>query len=215
MSCFEIVDDLASGETTTHDLLSECASTENWPTCAIEDKTPPNPPQMKKCRRRTYDSSLKSSISWGDGELDNNSEHEEDVLVDFAKSDDNSSSGASLSREIIHDSSSGITYVENSVEVRCFSRAAIMECLLKAEDAQRNRKDGDDEANVLLSHTVYLITVEHDDQTSPGKIALTRQIVISKIDESMSNSASLALHSSCSALNSVTRQLANYAAASP
>ena len=215
VSCFEIVDDLASGETTTHDLLSECASTENWPTCAIEDETPPNPPQMKKCCRRTYDSSLKSSISWGDGELDNNSEHEEDVLVDFAKSDDNSSSGASLSREIIHDSSSGITYVENSVEVRCFSRAAIMECLMKAEDAQRNRKDGDDEANVLLSHTVYLITVEHDDQTSPGKIALTRQIVISKIDESMSNSASLALHSSCSALNSVTRQLANYAAASP
>lgn len=215
VSCFEIVDDLASGETTTHDLLSECASTEIWPTCVIEEEAPPDSPQIKKSRRRTYDSSLKSSISWGDGKLDNNSEHGEDVLVDFAKSDDHSSSGASLSREIIHDSSSGITYVENSVEVRCFSRAAILECLVKAEDAQRNRKVGDDEANVFLSHTVYLITVEHDDQTSPGKIALTRQIVISKFDESMSNSASLALHSSCSALNSVTRQLANYAAAPP
>ena len=66
-----------------------------------------------------------------------------------------------------------------------------------------------------LSHTVYLLSIEQEDQSSLGRIALTRQIVISTVDETMSNSASLALHSSCSALNTVTRQLANYVATPP
>ena len=92
VSCFEIVDDLASGKTTTHDLLSECVQTEHWPIYVMEeeDATPPTPnhPPKQKSRRRTYDTSMRSSISWGDGELNNSSNDGEDSLVDFGKSDD-------------------------------------------------------------------------------------------------------------------------------
>jgi len=205
VSCFEIVDDLASGETITHDLLSECVRTEKWPV----DEIPSHP--QKRSRRRTYDSSMKSSISWGDRDGQSS---EEDVLEKFGKSEEESST-ASSSKDIIHDHATGIVYVEDSVEVRCLSSAAILECLMKAEEARQRRKNGDDIVFGKLSHTVYLLSIEHDDKTSLGMIALTRQIVISTVDETMSNSASLALHSSCTALNAVTRQLANYVAAPP
>ena len=202
VSCFEIVDDLASGETTTHDLL-KCAEIERWPV----DEIPSLP--KKNSRRRTHDSSMKSSINWGDE--DENSADNADVLVDFGKREEEEGR-----KDIIHDSATGIVYVEDSVEVRCRNRAAILECLTRADDAQQRRRNGD--GTVLfgkLSHTVYLLSIEHNDETSPGRVALTRQIVISTVDETMSNSASLALHSSCSALNAVTRQLANYVAAPP
>ena len=205
VSCFEIVDDLASGETTTHDLLSECVQTEKWPVAEIASDP------KKQDRRYTYDTSMKSAISWGDGE---HSSDEEDVSVHFGKSQEESSA-APISKDIIHDPATGIVYVENSLEVRCLSKSAILECLTKAEEVRQRRKNGEDVMFGKLSHTVYLLSIEHDDQTSLGKIALTRQIVISTVDETMSNSASLALHSSCSALNTVTRQLANYVATPP
>jgi len=208
VSCFEIVDDLASGETATHDLLSECVQTEKWPV----DEIPSHP--QKRSRRRTHDSSMKSSISWGDGDGHSTKSTEEDILVEFGKSEEESST-VSLSKDIKHDPATGIVYVEDSVEVRCHSSAAILECLMKAEKTRQKRKNGDDIVFGKLSHTVYLLSIEHDDTTFPGRIALTRQIVISTVDETMSNSASLALHSSCSALNAVTRQLANYVAAPP
>ena len=204
VSCFEIVDDLASGETTTYDLLSECVRTEKWPVAETSSIS------KKLDRRYTRDTSRKSCISWGDVE---HSSDEEDASVNFGESQEESST-ASMPNDIIHDPSTGIVYVEDSLEVRCFSRTAILECLTKAEEARQRRKK-DDVVFGKLSHTVYLLSIEHNDQSSSGKIALTRQIVISTVDETMSNSASLALHSSCSALNTVTRQLANYVATPP
>ena len=204
VSCFEIVDDLASGETTTHDLLSECVQTEKWPMAEMSSRS------KKQDRRMTYDTSRKSCISWGDGE---HSLDEQTASVGFGVQEE--SSTASIPKNIIHDPATGIVYVEGSLEVRCLSRVAILECLNKAEEVRQKRKNGDDVVFGKLSHTVYLLTIEHNDQTSLGRIALTRQIVISTVDETMSNSASLALHSSCSALNTVTRQLANYVATPP
>ena len=203
VSCFEIVDDLASGETTTHDLLSECMQTEEWPIERI-----PSHPQQRRLYNRSM--SFKSSISWGD--IDHNSD--KDDSVDLGK-DKEKSSIPSLSNSITHDHATGIVFVEGSVEMRCFSQRAILECLKKAEEVRRKRKNGDDVVFGKLSHTVYLLSVEHHDQSSNGGIALTQQFVISTVDETMSNSASLALHSSCSVLNSVTRQLANYVATPP
>lgn len=202
VSCFEIVDDLASGETTTHDLLSECVQTEQWPVVEISGRP------KRQARRSTYDTTRKSCISWGDGELS-----VDEASVSFRLQDE--SSTASTPKNIIHDPTTGIVYVEDSLEVRCLSTAAILECLTKAEEVRQKRKNGDDVVFGKLSHTVYLLTIENNDQTSSGRIALTRQIVISTVDETMTNSASLALHSSCSALNTVTRQLANYVATPP
>jgi hypothetical protein len=139
----------------------------------------------------------------------------EDILADLPKCS-KSSCDTLLSKNVIHDAASGIVYVGDSTEVRCFSKAAIVECLLKAEETRHKRKNGDDNnVSGKLFHTVYLISIEHNECLCPGKIALTRQFVVANVDETMTNSASLALHSSCSALNAVTRQLANYAAVPP
>ncbi|KAL7522822.1 hypothetical protein ACHAWX_007535 [Stephanocyclus meneghinianus] len=119
---------------------------------------------------------------------------------------------ASISADQIkHDSATGIVYIEGAVEMQCQSYAAVMECLATAEESRQSRNScsGSSLFTDKLCHTVYLISLDHHDYLM-DETTISHQIVISRIDESMSNSASLALHSSYLALSKIIHDVANF-----
>lgn len=148
ISCIEIVDDLASGECSVHDLL-------------LYYKVP------------NY-----NFLSFEESESDH-------LCADYIK----------------HDSSTGVVYVEGAVEMQFRTYDAAIECLTLAEES-RQSKSLPKEDRVFtdkLYHTVYLISLEHRNEHD-SQTKISHQVIITRIDESMSSSASVALHSSYSAL---------------
>lgn len=172
VSCFEVVDDLASGDSMVYDLLSD-----------FQDD---------------YD------------------DEKEDTVIGFGERVAQSSALISPDN-IRHDRATGIVYAEESVEMRCQSRAAVMECLLKAERSRQGRQRGREIRGFQdkLFHTAYFVSVEHNDPSLSREVIISRQVGIFRIDESMSNSASLALHSSCSALHAVISELSSLSISPP
>lgn len=130
----------------------------------------------------------------------------------FPSSRVNKLSGSGISaNHIRHDAATGIVYVEDAVEMQCQSYSAAMECLAMAEEFRQTRASYIDQEVFTdkLYHAVYLLNLEHQSERN-GKTTISNQIVIPRIDESMSESASLALHSSYLALNSMIDDIAKF-----
>ena len=139
---------------------------------------------------------------------------DDDVFVSFGESAEHTH--ASLPADAItHDEGTGVVYIDGAVEMHCQSYAAVMECLTMAEESRQTKSSGMMESckqDLLftdkLCHTVYIISMEH--QGARDETTISHQIVISRIDESMSNSASLALHSSYLSMSKVIRDVSNF-----
>jgi len=140
-----------------------------------------------------------------------------DLLLCYQDPDDEFLSFEESNRQLLcadhikHDSSSGIVYVEEAVEMQCQSYDAVIECLAVAEDS-RQAKSLPKEDQIFtdkLCHAVYIISLGHQDEHDV-QTKISHQVIITRIDESMSSSASMALHSSYSALRETIDSIATF-----
>jgi hypothetical protein len=135
---------------------------------------------------------------------------DDEVFLEFGE--DKQSDSSITSAHIRHDAVTGIVYVEDAVEMQCQGYTAALECLTMAEES-RNKRNAyasyrdEDLFTDKLYHTVYLMNLEHRGEKT-GATTISNQIVVSAIDESMSNSASMALHSSYSEVSKMIDEIA-------
>lgn len=132
---------------------------------------------------------------------------DDEIFLSFGE---NEQSNSSISASNIkHEAATGLVYVEDIVEMQCQTYVAAIECLTMAEESRQTRNSCRDAELFTdkLHHTVYIINIEQQDERT-GETTISHQMVISRIDESMSNSASLALHSSYLALSNMIDDIA-------
>ena len=142
---------------------------------------------------------------------------QDEIYVDFYESAysnlDVSTTHPLLAENIQHNEETCMVYVEDVVEMQCRSYAAAMECIAMAEESASFKADSRREEDFLfndkLYHTVYLLSLEHRNEQT-NLITLSHQIILAKIDESMSDSASLALHSSYLSLSKMIDDIATF-----
>ena len=141
---------------------------------------------------------------------------QDDIYVDFYESEysnlDVSTTHRISTENIRHDVYTGMVYVEKVVEMQCRSYTAVMECIAMAEESvtsKASRREEDILFRDKLYHTVYLLSLESRNEQS-DQITLSHQMIFTKIDESMSDSASLALHSSYLSLNKMIGDIATF-----